>query len=665
MMSDYSTIGLGISFDAMPLSPVDSQTQYTSAASRPRPTSRRSYNMEHTRRHTGEMHFVPTQGYSQAPYHKQAHSMAIPQHPFPGAAGPVELESSHMPQQQQQPSFRPSRPSIRTTASARPAQRPFTSPVSSGRSTNTTYVHSAPGTPYGSASKSQRFGMSPAFGPVEDELVTAYDRPPYPNELSIPSYPTSAPVSEPRRQYHQSSMADQHMPRPQQPVFESQEPPAFELAMPQQHEHQDYRPQNLSYGNAVYPQTRGYPSARPGSDPFEENVPSYFTTPVLGTPYQETAPTFRPMAASAPSLLLQHSHHDSFHVAGRPQQALGSPCADLEGDFEGERHGYFDEADEMPEEPYVAEVCTQWPPARPAMPTRSFTEETGSRTDYGSGLTSYTSPVSSGDELDYSAGVSHDISALSSPGNRSPSDKKVAYSRWTAEEDVLLRDAIAKYGDGKWSLISQSVPGRTPMQCSTRWQGALNTSIHKGRWEPEEDAILVKAVSEWQAWHAREMASEGSVPLSDEDLTRATPWAQIAGLLPRPRTGVQALARWSEALDPRITKGKWTVDEDMSLMRGVARYGKCWIKIAQGVVGRTQRQCRTRYCQIADKKRKSSQHPAQTSAAKSQLNDLNNTNLTKTNHGKGSKGAAAAAAAFAQPQYAREISPQAFAIRSV
>lgn len=150
------------------------------------------------------------------------------------------------------------------------------------------------------------------------------------------------------------------------------------------------------------------------------------------------------------------------------------------------------------------------------------------------------------------------------------------------------------------------------MQCSTRWQGALNTSIHKGRWDPDEDAILIKSVAEWQAWHVSEANKESAtsgvrqdMEALEEELYKNIPWSNIASFLPRPRTGVQALARWSEALDPRITKGKWTQEEDVALMRGVQKYGKCWIKIANGVRGRTQRQCRTRYCQIVDKKRKS------------------------------------------------------------
>jgi hypothetical protein len=53
--------------------------------------------------------------------------------------------------------------------------------------------------------------------------------------------------------------------------------------------------------------------------------------------------------------------------------------------------------------------------------------------------------------------------------NKRPS----TYSRWTLEEDELLRQAVQLHGPHKWSLIASHVPNRTPMQCSTRWLGAL------------------------------------------------------------------------------------------------------------------------------------------------------------------------------------------------
>ena len=186
--------------------------------------------------------------------------------------------------------------------------------------------------------------------------------------------------------------------------------------------------------------------------------------------------------------------------------------------------------------------------------------------------------------------------SVSPPRNTSSSpsgNKRPTYSKWTTEEDDMLRTAISIHGTSKWSLVASMVKGRTAMQCSTRWQGALNTTIHKGKWEPEEDRILIAAVDKWRSDHPPRS------PSSDvDDESEAIPWGLIAAMLPRRRTGIQCQARWSEALDPTVRKGKWTAEEDEMLYKGVEEYGQCWIKVASRVRGRTQRQIRTRWMQI-------------------------------------------------------------------
>jgi hypothetical protein len=47
------------------------------------------------------------------------------------------------------------------------------------------------------------------------------------------------------------------------------------------------------------------------------------------------------------------------------------------------------------------------------------------------------------------------------------------YCRWTSQEDSLLEKAVSEFGPTKWVLISKYVPGRTAVQCSARWSGAL------------------------------------------------------------------------------------------------------------------------------------------------------------------------------------------------
>ncbi|KAG1243314.1 hypothetical protein G6F68_015867 [Rhizopus microsporus] len=73
--------------------------------------------------------------------------------------------------------------------------------------------------------------------------------------------------------------------------------------------------------------------------------------------------------------------------------------------------------------------------------------------------------------------------------------------------------------------------------------------------------------------------------------------ARIAERIPN-RTGIQCQARWTEALDPYVRKGKWAAEEDALLRMGVESFGTCWIRIAETIPGRTQRQCRTRWMQI-------------------------------------------------------------------
>ncbi|CAO3662034.1 unnamed protein product [Rhizopus microsporus] len=140
--------------------------------------------------------------------------------------------------------------------------------------------------------------------------------------------------------------------------------------------------------------------------------------------------------------------------------------------------------------------------------------------------------------------------------NKRPS----TYSRWTAEEDELLKQAVQLHGPHKWSLIAAHVPNRTPMQCSTRWLGALNPNIHKGRWTEEEDTILRYSVLEY----ANMTDAEGRI--------QPIPWNKIAERIPN-RTGIQCQARWTEALDPYVRKGKWAAEEDALLRMGVENFG--------------------------------------------------------------------------------------------
>jgi myb proto-oncogene protein len=100
-------------------------------------------------------------------------------------------------------------------------------------------------------------------------------------------------------------------------------------------------------------------------------------------------------------------------------------------------------------------------------------------------------------------------------------------------------------------------------------------NIHKGRWTDYEDNILKYSVLEY----ANVTDNQGRI--------QPIPWNRIAERIPH-RTGIQCQARWTEALDPYVRKGKWGADEDHLLRSGVQEHGRCWIRIAETIPGRTQ-----------------------------------------------------------------------------
>ena len=58
---------------------------------------------------------------------------------------------------------------------------------------------------------------------------------------------------------------------------------------------------------------------------------------------------------------------------------------------------------------------------------------------------------------------------------------------------------------------------------------------------------------------------------------------------------MQCLHRWQKVLNPNLTKGPWTKQEDSVLMGLVDECGaKNWTKISEGLPGRIGKQCRER-----------------------------------------------------------------------
>ena len=60
-------------------------------------------------------------------------------------------------------------------------------------------------------------------------------------------------------------------------------------------------------------------------------------------------------------------------------------------------------------------------------------------------------------------------------------------------------------------------------------------------------------------------------------------------------TAAQCQNRYLRTVDPTLKRGPWTPDEDEQLRRATAVFGNSWIDVAAYVEGRNNEQCRDRY----------------------------------------------------------------------
>ncbi|CAF4384636.1 unnamed protein product, partial [Adineta steineri] len=74
-----------------------------------------------------------------------------------------------------------------------------------------------------------------------------------------------------------------------------------------------------------------------------------------------------------------------------------------------------------------------------------------------------------------------------------------------------------------------------------------------------------------------------------------TDWSRISQYVGNGRTDAQCQHRWDRFLDPSITKGPWTDEEDRRVIELVRDYGaRQWSLIAKELKGRVGKQCRER-----------------------------------------------------------------------
>ncbi|KAK1316428.1 Transcription factor MYB44 [Acorus calamus] len=68
---------------------------------------------------------------------------------------------------------------------------------------------------------------------------------------------------------------------------------------------------------------------------------------------------------------------------------------------------------------------------------------------------------------------------------------------WSPKEDELLKKLVEMRGPRNWTVISNSILGRSGKSCRLRWCNQLSPQVERRPFTPEEDDIIVRAHSKY------------------------------------------------------------------------------------------------------------------------------------------------------------------------
>jgi hypothetical protein len=212
------------------------------------------------------------------------------------------------------------------------------------------------------------------------------------------------------------------------------------------------------------------------------------------------------------------------------------------------------------------------------------------------------------------------------------------------ELDKRIQAAVEKHGtqeQGIWGLIASEVGGGiSASTCKYRW---VRLKIEQEKWKPEvlnrmqeltaqfsESSqinwiVIVNALNkefgsryslhDCEQYYKRVFNHEYAWSKNeDAQLTELVikykkDWNKISTEM-NDRTNARCRYRWEQHLNPDIIHGKWSEEEDVTLLHLFSQYGRQWSKIAKEMNSRTDKQCCGRYQTLqrintsSDKKRK-------------------------------------------------------------
>ena len=138
--------------------------------------------------------------------------------------------------------------------------------------------------------------------------------------------------------------------------------------------------------------------------------------------------------------------------------------------------------------------------------------------------------------------------------------------QWTRDEDVKLNQLSNKYGRQNWEAIAKELgTRRSGYQCFIRYN-TKHESINatESAWTEAEDTRLRECVDRFK-------------------IGKYVPWGNVARYIPG-RIKVQVYYRWTYNVAPHLKKGRFSQEEDETLIAAVAKYGTNFSMISHRIM---------------------------------------------------------------------------------
>jgi hypothetical protein len=156
-----------------------------------------------------------------------------------------------------------------------------------------------------------------------------------------------------------------------------------------------------------------------------------------------------------------------------------------------------------------------------------------------------------------------------------PDMRKIA-GRWTKEEDTKLIEAVKRHGTA-WVVVAALVPDRTNDQCRSRWTETLDPDIGKsaGKWTKEEDTKLAEAVK----IHGKSWLAVAALVPGRTNIQCRSRWIQAVG-----RGIGKSAGKWTKEEDTKLAEAvkkhgtHWVVAADHVLGRTNIQCRYRWIQ---------------------------------------------------------------------------------------